>query len=173
MRNNLKLDPLLAKDLTEKLKEILISKNTDGSYSLFGKYKIVPNDQGLYSVKVLIDINKPEVSFSSLKHAVTWCTFDQLKKYKESRRVEEIDLLLDSEEVNIVQLQRRIQTCVDVDEKSILFAKFYNHRMKKRALIAEIERYVSESKYYQSKKFEQCAPKNTASNDKYSNQEWK
>ncbi len=172
MRNTEKLDPLFSKDLNSKLKEILISRNNDGSYTLFSKYHIVLSD-GLYSVKMLHEIEFQALIFSCLKHAVTWCTLDRRKEHKLSRRVQEIDLLLSSEDVEISILRRRIENTVDPEDRSIFVAKFFNHESKKRALIKELEGYILDSKYWQTKTFEDCDPKILQSKDKYSHTEWK
>lgn len=163
----MKLTKIFTKDLTSKLKELLISRDQDGSYKLFNKYNIAVSQDGLYTVHAG-DLEIPDPSFSSLKHAVTWCTLTQLKKYKETKRLQELDLQVASEDIEITLLKKRITTALDTESKSIYQAKYYEHILKKRKALAEMEEYVIESKYWQSKKFQESSPAVLKQKDKYS-----
>lgn len=174
MRNNNKLKPLLNSTVTEKLKDILIIKMEDGSYSLFNRYLItVTND--LYNVKITGDVEECDRPvFSSLRYAVTWCTLEQRKKLKEIKRLEELDSLLSSLEIEIEMLGRRIIRTIDLDDKSIHLAKFYEQKRKKKLLQKEIDLLVEDSKYWQNKKFSetQTPPETLKQTDKYSYKDW-
>jgi hypothetical protein len=173
-KNKNKLKPLLSETVTEKLKEILISRLDDGSYSLFNRYLItVTND--LYIVKIVNDEELISPVFSSLRYAVTWCTLEQRKKLKEIKRLEELDSLIGSLEIEIEMLSRRILRTADIDDKSIHLAKFYEQKRKKKLLQTEIDLLVQDSKYWQNKKFEetQSQSETLKQTDKYSNKEWK
>lgn len=168
----MKFSKIFPKDLTSKLKELVISRSKDGSYNLFNKYDITISSDGLYHVTVL-DSEIPTPAFSVLKHAVTWCTLEQRKKYKETKRIQELDIQLASEDVEIALLKKRILASTDPNVKSIFYAKYYEHKIKKRNMLKEIEEYVAESKYWQSKKFKESDPQVLKQNDKYSNKDWK
>ena len=75
------------KDLKLKIKDLLVLKNEDGTYDLFGSYHIIQQDINNYVVFTQED----KFYFSSLKNAVTWCVFDKNKKYKEVKRIAELD----------------------------------------------------------------------------------
>ena len=168
----MKLNKLFPKDLTSKLKDLLVSRDKDGSYQLFNKYYIHTSDNGLYQVSIAGSDITPPV-FSVLKHAVTWCTMEQRKKYKEIKRIEDLDKQLASQDFEIALLKRRILNSSDPETRSIYKAKYYEHKIKKRNLLKEIEEYVIDSKYWQNKKFKEADPQLLKHNDKYSDKDWK
>jgi hypothetical protein len=65
------------RELSNKINDLLIFRDEDGSYFLFGKYRIIPDTFGNFQVS-----NDDEIihNFSSLKNAVTWCVFDKNKQ---------------------------------------------------------------------------------------------
>lgn len=138
------------RDIVTKIKDLLIVREDDGSYNLFGKYKVVHSSNG-YSVNVYDEsIGYP---FSSLKHAVTWCIFEKFQKHKEIRRIVELDDALGSIDVSIAQHKKLIDKAEDKDSKSIYYAKLIEEKRKKRELTKEIESYIAISKHWQTKKF--------------------
>lgn len=141
---------MIYKDLASKIRDLLIIREDDGSYNLFGKYKVVQNTNG-YAVTV--DKEPLDYSFSSLKTAVTWCVFDKNKKYKEVKRLVEIDLALGGLDVAIAQHKRLLNKTTDLIDKQIFMAKLIEEKRKKQELSKEIQDYIATSKYMQAKKF--------------------
>jgi len=142
-----------SKDLTTKIHDLLILKNTDGSYDLFGRYKILSSNNGLFIVSVPKDCDIAEQTFSSLKHAVTWCVFEKHKKYSDIKRIQELDMLLSSLDVSSGILKKLFEKTKDLEDRFIYLAKLDEVKFKKRALLAEINSYISTSKHWQTKKF--------------------
>lgn len=140
------------KDLVRKIHDLFIVREYDGSYNLFGKY-VVHENNGLYKVTVLND-DKFGV-FGTLKNAVTWCVFEKNNKYKEKRRLEELDELLASTDVSIAIHAKLVQRTVDLESKSIYQAKLVEEKRKKRYLLKEINDYNNLSKYMQRKKYDE------------------
>lgn len=138
------------KELSNKISDLLIFRDEDGSYFLFGKYRIIPDNLGDF--QVLTD-NEFVHNFSSLKNAVTWCVFDKNKKYKDIRRIVELDDMLGGIDVSIAQHKRLVEKTVSYDDKSIYLAKLYEEKLKKRTWTEEINTYIKVSKNWQSKKF--------------------
>ena len=169
----MKFNKLFSQDTnSNKLKDLLVFREKDRSYKLFNKYGISISENGFYKITVTgSDITPP--IFYVLKYAVTWCTMEQRKKYKEIRRIEEIDKQLASQDFEIVLLQNKILSSVDPEAKSIYRAKYYEHKIKKRNLLKEIEEYVIDSKYWQNRKFKEADPEVLKQNDKYSDKDWK
>jgi signal recognition particle GTPase len=138
------------KDLARKIHDLFIVREYDGSYNLFGKYTVHEHD-GLYKVTVL---NEAESGiFSNLKNAVTWCVFEKNNKYKEKRRLEELDELLASTDVSIAIHVKLVQKTEDMEHRSIYQAKLVEEKRKKRHIINEINNYIDLSKYMQRKKY--------------------
>lgn len=173
MKNNINLKPLLERDLQTQIKQILVSRNFDGSYTLFGKYKIVSDELGLYKATIVNETEYKLGIFSSLKNAVTWCTLDQRKLLKETKLIQELDNFIASLDVEIERFQKKILTCESYESKVILQSRLYESKLKKLKAIKQIEQLVQDSKYWQAKKFAESQPKNTEAKDKYSLQEWK
>lgn len=136
------------KDLKNKIKDLLVIRNDDGTYHLFGKYQIERMGVNNY----VVFTQEQQLEFSSLKHAVTWCVFDKNNKYKEVKRIHELDGLLGSIEVNILQHSRLAEKYND-ESKDIFLAKLYEDRIKKKQLTHEISEFINLSKHWQSKKF--------------------
>lgn len=155
-----KVEKFFAKELTKNLKDIMIVRNDDGSYDLFGKYKVIIDTQGNYKVHVL-DSKKdviPQV-FASLKHAVTWCVFEKHNKYTYIRRVQELDEALSSLNVAIAQHKKLILKSSTEEDRAIFYAKLVEEKLKKKALVTELESYITTSKKWQSKRFDEMEPR--------------
>lgn len=140
------------KDIKNKIHDLLIIKNDDGSYHLFGQYLIIPNN-GFYKLSKLDDNNK-SYYFSSLKNAVTWCVFDNNRKYKEIRRIEELDSLVSSLDVAIAQHKKLVSNKdKNAEDRYIYMAKLYEEKLRKQQALSEINEFVTLSKFLQTKKF--------------------
>jgi hypothetical protein len=138
------------KELSNKINELLIFRNEDGSYFLFGKYRIIPDSLGNFQVS-----NDDEIihNFSSLKNAVTWCVFDKNKQYKDVRRIVELDDMLGGIDVSIAQHKRLAEKSNCFEDRSIYLTKLYEEKLKKRSWTEEINTYIKISKHWQNKKF--------------------
>lgn len=143
------------KDLKSKINDLLVVHEDDGSYFLFGKYKIVPDNLGNFELIDVLDGKTSIHRFFTLKNAVTYCVFDKNNMYKELKRIVELDSLLGGIDVLILQHQRLLDKSEDRDNKSIFLAKLMESKLKKRAMTKEINSYISISKHWQSKKFEE------------------
>lgn len=141
-----------SKELKNKIRDLLIFRDNDGSYHLFGTYTIVPNN-GYYSV-ILNEEPQNIHIFSSLKHAVTWCVFDKNNKYKEVKRILELDSTLSSLDVSIAQHKKLVKNNnKNIQDRYIYLAKLNEEKLKKQAALSEINNYITLSKHWQSKKF--------------------
>lgn len=140
------------KELSSKIRDLLIIREDDGSYYLFGKFCIIPDQEGNYHLVDMFDSEKIH-SFTSLKTAVTYCVFEKNKKYKELRRIIELDDIIGSLESMIEQHSRIVEKTEDFDYKSIVQAKLLEEKLKKRQLTTEINSYIALSKYWQTKQF--------------------
>lgn len=140
------------KDLATKIHDLLIVREDDGSYILFGKYIVIPTNNGFYEASLLKEPEKT-VEFSSLKHAVTWCVFEKNKKMKDVGRIAELDNMLGSLEVQIAQHKRMVDKHKSSEDKYIYMAKLNEAKRKKVLALQEINNYVAMSKYWQNSKF--------------------
>jgi hypothetical protein len=142
------------KELDNKISDLLIIRENDGSYFLFGKYKIVVDNLGNHKL-LNMKYNELIHNFSNLKNAVTYCVFDKNKKNKWLSRIIELDSLLSGIEVMIAQHEKLAKKSTDLDRKSIYLAKLYEEKLKKREMMKEINGYIQTSKYWQTKKYDE------------------
>jgi hypothetical protein len=152
-------------DLARKINDLLIVREDDGTYVLFAKYIISSTNEGYYNITIK---NEESVlnEFSSLKHAVTWCVFDNNKKYKEVKRIQELDSLLGSLDVSIAQHKKLAYKHNDNDDKFIYLAKLHENKLKKKQALIELDGYITLSKYWQTKKFDENISSKAKKNDK-------
>jgi hypothetical protein len=142
------------KELSSKINDLLIVRETDGSYFLFGKYKIVVDNLGNHNLLDLYDDSLIH-NFLNLKNAVTYCVFDKNKKNSMLARIIELDALLGGLEVVIAQHEKLIKKSTDSGIKSIYLTKLYEEKLKKREMTKEINSYIQTSKYWQTKKYDE------------------
>jgi hypothetical protein len=136
-------------DIKNKINELFISRDNDGTYNLFGNYVISTVDGQYHLVK---ETGTEPLIFYSLKHAVTWCVFDKANKYKEVKRVHELDNEIVSADALIANYNRLMSKCTN-SNKYIYKAKLIEQKLKKRKMLQEISDFTGLSKYMQSKKF--------------------
>lgn len=135
----------------ERLADLSVLQNSDGSYSLYNKY-IIKKINGKYLV------TRPELAESNtyfyvLKHAVTWCTYDKRNRIMDSKRIQDLDNRLTSIESSIAIHQNLSKKTKDIDNKLIYLAKLGEEKIQRSIIAQELDRYVSESKYWQAKRF--------------------
>jgi hypothetical protein len=139
------------RDIVSKIKDLFIVREDDGSYNLFGRYLINPSKTGVYTVTDLYENNN--LDFCVLRHAVTWCVFQKNNKYKEIKRIHELDSLLSGIDVSIQQHRKLAEKTKNSNDKFIYLAKLQEDKRKKLMLLNELNSYAEQSKYWQTKKF--------------------
>lgn len=135
--------------LKNKINDLFIVREDDGSYNLFGKY-LIKKEQN--SFKVFLEESNDPYEFSSLRNAVTWCIFEKNNKLKETKRIHELDELISSLDVLIAQHTKLVKKTKNED-KYIYCAKLAENKYRKRQALSEIEGYANLSRYWQNKKF--------------------
>jgi hypothetical protein len=140
------------KELASKIRDLFIVREDDGTYNLFGKYIITPTEQG-YTVTLHDLTENFNLTFCTLRNAVTWCVFDKHQKYKEVKRIHELDNILGSYDAHIVQYKRLAERSKSIESRSIYLTKLSEQKLKKRQAAMEMEDYALTSKHWQIKKF--------------------
>ena len=92
--NEEKIYDFFNKDFIKNISDIAILKHDDNCYELFDKYLIQGSKNEGYTVTVKHSFT--EVSFYTLKNAVTWCIFQKRNKIREANRIEHLDKSLES-----------------------------------------------------------------------------
>lgn len=157
MISNHNIEKFLAKELYSNLKEVFIIQDENGSYHLFNRYTIEPQSNGLF--KVIPYTYTQELLFSSLKNAFTWCIFNKLNRFIESKRIEKIDHMLAALDIVMQQQKKLLAKSKDSDVKSIYRAKLHESKVRKNIMLKEIKTYINISRHWQYKKFSEKQPK--------------
>lgn len=145
-----KIETFINKELNVNLSDAAIFKHDDVTYELFNKYII----KKISEYKFLVTTSYEQKSFSFLKNAVIWCTFKKRDKFYEMKRIEELDILMNSIDVMIEQHTRLSISANVYEDKLIYLAKLNEDKLKKQCMLKEIKDYVSDSKAWQLKKFQ-------------------
>jgi hypothetical protein len=120
------------------------------SYVLFGKYTAFKKNNH-YSL--LIDDAEQEKIFGTLRTAVTWCVFKELKKATECRKIEQLDFKLSSLEIDLIQKNKILANAKDDNFRDIYLNKIEEDNLKKKILFQQLNRYINISKEWQTEKF--------------------
>lgn len=131
--------------------DISIFQNDDGSYELFNRYVVYKKPNGYLVTPIY---NSDEKLFSSLKNAVTWCVFENRKKYQKAQRIEYLDKMITGMDLNIEVHKRLIKKSTDIENKLIYAAKLSDEQNKKKIMLHEMSGYIHESKALQTQKFD-------------------
>lgn len=140
----------LSKELFHKMSDIAIFKNMDGSYELFNKYVINEEND---SYRITLKCGSEMHLFSSLKNAVTWCTFDNRNKFSQTNRIEFLDQMIAGAETNIEIHKKLIHKSKDLGNKLIYVAKMSEEQYKRTLMVQEMSSFISESRLWQTRKF--------------------
>ena len=157
MTNATKLAKFIETGLDSDLQDILVTKQAPNKYTLFGKYNVVLNDRGFYSVFSIKTMTLKE--FSTLKTATAWCVFDQVGKCRDGQRLENLDLKLSSISTDIAVHKNMVRNTDDSDTRLIYITKLQEDNHKRRITLQEINFYINTSRELQEQKFRAKAPK--------------
>ena len=119
--------------------QLSILKNEDGTYDLFDKYTIIPENN---RYKIEIKYSFDTKYFSTLKNAVTWVIFHKRNHYREMGRIEELDKKIESINFSITYLKAKIQKTKDIENVMIYGAKLSQDEAVKRKLMTELNDFV-------------------------------
>ena len=147
-----KLDKMISNSEFAKLQDVVIFKDTDGTYSLFNKYHIKKKDAN----DIVVSLNNGDDvnSFFSIKNAVCWCVLDKIGKYQLANRVIDLDMHLSSVEVHISIHSKLFKKAKKTEDKLIYLAKLNEDKFQKKAMSDELNQYIANSYAWQQKRFD-------------------
>jgi len=153
-RNNpeKQLEKLMKSDFLGELEDVIIFQNPDGSYELFNTYYINKTIKNEYVVTMATTFTTH--TFNELKHAVAWCTYDKRNLLYKAERVLLLDNLLAGLEVDISLHTKIFKNTKNTEDKLIFLAKLSEDKLKKKHIMDELLTYVSDSKRWQTKRFD-------------------
>jgi len=147
-----KLDKMISNSEFAKLQDVVIFKDTDGTYNLFNKYHIKKKDTN----DIVVSLNNGDDvnSFFNMKNAVCWCVFDKIGKYQLANRVINLDMHLSSLEVHISIHSKLFKKAKKTEDKLIYLAKLNEDKFQKKAMSDELNQYIANSYSWQQKRFD-------------------
>ena len=147
-----KLDKMILNSEFAKLQDVVIFKDTDGTYSLFNKYHIKKKDAN----DIVVSLNNGDDvnSFFSIKNAVCWCVLDKIGKYQLADRVIDLDMHLSSVEVHISIHSKLFKKAKKTEDKLIYLAKLNEDKFQQKAMSDELNQYIANSYAWQQKRFD-------------------
>lgn len=147
-----KLDKMISNSEFAKLQDVVIFKDTDGTYNLFNKYHIKKKDTN----DIVVSLNNGDDvnSFFSMKNAVCWCVMDKIGKYQLADRVIDLDMHLSSVEVHISIHSKMFKKAKKTEDKLIYLAKLNEDKFQKKAMSDELNQYIANSYAWQQKRFD-------------------
>ena len=92
-----KLKKFFDEEFNSELKNVLITCDQQGRYTVFGEYSIVPTNDEYFRVKS----NNLDLKFCTIRNALAYVTLFHAGKYKEARRIQQLDLSLSSINVDL------------------------------------------------------------------------
>ena len=122
----------------------------DGSYELFGRYKIQPESQGF---KVHCSATEVGV-FGSTRSAVSWCVADKYRDFNLARNILYTDQRLRSVSNDIFVRVGVSNRSKRAEFKESIDIKLENKIIKKKELEQQLDKLINLAKYYQQRGFD-------------------
>lgn len=157
-----KFKKVISKQELDRLQDIAIFQNPNGTYEVFNSYLIDKKPEG-----AIVKLYNGDTinSFYNLKNAMCWCIFDKRGRYSSADRIVELDLKLSAIEVNMTMHQKLFKKSKDADTRLIYLAKLNEDKYKKRQMTDELNAYLAESNSWQQRSYK-LKTDNKAKSDK-------
>jgi hypothetical protein len=146
-----KFNRLIATKEISDLQRNSIFETSRDIYEVFSKYKIVKKSKT--EVEVVLFNDDVVHTFSSMRNAICWCIFDKRGKYNAANRIITLDQYVSSTEVSMSVHRNLFNKAKISDDRLIFLAKLNEDKLKRRAMVDELEGYVRESDYWQKNQF--------------------
>jgi hypothetical protein len=158
-----KLNQFFDQELNSELKEVLITRDEQGRYTLFGEYSIVPTtDKG-----VNVRSNQVNLDFTNIKNALAYVTLLHAGHRKEARRIEQLDLSLSSVNLDLEVHRNILRNRTDAHSKLLFIIKIQEDSIKRRRIVEEIKSYINSSIRIQERSFARRRKPILYKSDKY------
>ena len=149
MKLNQELHRIFKEDFPDLLPNT-IWKNDDGSYELFGKYRIVPARPGYQVFCSATDVG----TFYSTQTALSWCIADKYRSYNLARELLETDIKLYSLTNDINSRAALGDRSNSPNLREIISTKLESKTIQKKQLENRLSKCVDWAKYIQQRGFE-------------------
>ena len=146
------LEKIIKSTDLESLKDLIIY-NTDTGYDLFGEYTITKKNN-----KYIVEKDKTDMFevFYNLKLAIVWVTMYKRNILTDANRIQDLDMLLEGSMVSYEQHKRMYENSKNDEQRTLYFVKLQEDRVRKHAIIEELNSYVLNAKTWQLSRFKQA-----------------
>lgn len=147
-----KLEKIINSSDLKTLEELIIF-NTEDGYELFGEYVISKKSNKFVVTKKNTDLFEV---FHNRKLAVVWVTMYKRDKLVDANRIRDLDVMLEGSLLSLEIHKKLMDESKDLDKRSLNFIKLQEDRLKKNAIIEELDRYVLNARNWQLARFKQA-----------------
>jgi hypothetical protein len=144
-----KIERVIPSDQIRSLQDIIVYQDPDGKYQLFETYSIEKVDDVFIVSGIRLAKN---LTFSVLKNAVTWCTYDKRNRIQESNEILNLDHKLNRINSDISIRQLMAKKAKNPDDKLIYIAKIGEDKIKRKQMTERLDGYIRESRNWQIKR---------------------
>jgi hypothetical protein len=127
-----------------------IWKNSEGNYTVFGRYSLVKEAAGFRVHCLLNNIG----IFHSSRSALSWCIADKFKQYNIARELIQLDNNLHHLTVDINTRAAVGDRVKSADQREIILTKLESKILKKKEIENRLSKYINQAKYYQQRGFD-------------------
>lgn len=147
-----KIEDFFKKSFVKDIYKGAILQVGPNSYQIFGSYRIEGTEDKKYTVQ--IHKREPNKTFYSLKNAVAWCILDKKNKIVEEKRVEQLDMKLESINAAIVTHKKLLSITKNEDSRYIYLAKLSQEESFRNSLIKELGKFIDKTEVLHSLSFQ-------------------
>jgi hypothetical protein len=148
MKNKKEIQRILQEELNNTLPNA-IWKNENGVYEVFGKYKIVPENDGF----IVISSGNEIGTFSSTQTALSWCIAHKYFHYELAKELKYIDIELTNLNNDISVRMSLAKSSDDIDYRRLVSIKLEPKIQRKVTLQNRLTRCINSAKYWQQRGF--------------------
>ena len=138
--------------LQQEFKDLLpntILKDLDGSYSVFGKYRIEPANPGYRVYCAATEVG----TFNTTKSALSWCIADKHQAYNTARDILELDIKLGAMTRDITARTSIADRSKQWEFRDIVGTKLETKIIRKKKVENELTKCINWAKYIQQRGF--------------------
>ena len=144
------LDKILSSKRLKTMESKLVYQTFEGDYKLFGKYNIKKTkDSYVLTKKGTYTLN----TFWDLRNAVAWATLDKNNRLYETTRILMLDATLAAAIEHVNLYETLLSRAKDTDGKLLYSIKLTESIYKRNTITHELDKYISQSKYWQTLEF--------------------
>jgi hypothetical protein len=145
----MKIDKAFLKEFPT-LEHNSIWKNSEGNYTVFGRYSLVKEAAGFRVHCSLSDIG----IFHSSRSALSWCIADKFKQYNIANELIQLDNNLHHLTIDINTRAAIGERVKNAEQREIILTKLESKILKKKEIENRLSKYINQAKYYQQRGFD-------------------